>query len=174
MIRISRAYCKHIDIINDRLNRIKRVCERILKFTQRINAYCDHSGNALVLWNRWIDIRRRTIHFATNCTIYKLILVKYQQNGILTKRIHKILQIARNKVTISKKPQGRIELPTFRLLSECSTDWAIEAPICSLTIARYTNCTPIHTKRKTIKEWSSNIRSTASALFVECFAHRTC
>ena len=26
-----------------------------------------------------------------------------------------------------KKPQGRIELPTFRLLSECSTDWAIEA-----------------------------------------------
>ena len=33
----------------------------------------------------------------------------------------------RNKEIEEKKPQGRIELPTFRLLSECSTDWAIEA-----------------------------------------------
>ena len=28
----------------------------------------------------------------------------------------------RNKEIEEKKPQGRIELPTFRLLSECSTD----------------------------------------------------
>ena len=28
----------------------------------------------------------------------------------------------RNKEIEKKKPQGRIELPTFRLLSECSTD----------------------------------------------------
>ena len=37
-----------------------------------------------------------------------------------THRVQKSMKI--------KKPQGRIELSTFRLLSGCSTNWAIEAP----------------------------------------------
>ena len=47
-----------------------------------------------------------------------------EKSRFLTQRRKKkgVEREMRNKEIEKKKPQGRIELPTFRLLSECSTD----------------------------------------------------